>query len=66
MQNIALSIPVTLADHTVGAEIDDFIDILMGKQELEITGAEGAATVAVCEAIIKSAESGKAEIVEYL
>ncbi len=66
MQDIALSIPVELADHNVGAEIDDFIDILMGKQELEITGAEGAATVAVCEAIIKSAESGKAETIEYI
>ena len=66
MEQIALSIPVKLADHNVGAEIDDFIDVVSGKKELEITGAEGAATVSVCEAIIASAASGQAEKVQYL
>lgn len=66
MEDIALSIPVQLADHNVGAEIDDFIEVLLGKKELEITGAEGAATVSVCEAIIASAASGQPEKIQYL
>lgn len=66
MHDIALSIPVTLNNHNVTAEIDDFIDVIAGKKELEITGAEGAATVAVCEAIIASASSGKPETINYI
>lgn len=66
MHDIALSIPVSLNDHNVGAEIDDFIDVISGKKALEITGAEGVATVSVCEAIIASAESGKPEKINYI
>ncbi len=66
MENIGLSIPIDINNHNVGAEIDDFIDILLGKKENEIPGCEGAATVAVCEAIIASAESGNPQTVKYL
>ncbi len=66
MKDIGMQIPININNHNVSAEIDDFIDVLMGKTELDIPGREGAATVAVCEAIIKSAESGKAEEIKYI
>lgn len=66
MQDIGMQIPININNHNVSAEIDDFIDVLMGKTELDIPGAEGAATVAVCEAIINSAASGKPEEIKYL
>ena len=47
------------------ADISSFY-LLLGKKENEIPGCEGAATVAVCEAIIASAESGNPETVKYL
>lgn len=50
----------------VGAEIDDFIELLSAGKDMEIPGAEGAATVAVCEAIIASAASGQPEKIEYI
>lgn len=66
MKDIGMQIPININNHNVGAEIDDFIDVLLGKIELDIPGREGAATVAVCEAIIKSAESGQAEEIKYI
>lgn len=66
MQDIGMQIPININNHNVSAEIDDFIDVLLGNTELDIPGREGAATVAVCEAIIKSAESGKPEEIKYL
>lgn len=66
MKEIALRIPVVINNHNVSAEVNDFVDVLLGKKELDIPGAEGAATVAVCEAIIKSAQSGKAEKIDYI
>ena len=66
MADIALKIPISINNHNVSAEIDDFVDFLVNDKTVDIPGEEGAATVAVCEAIIKSAESGKEEIIEYL
>ena len=66
MKEIALKIPIEVNNHNVCAEVDDFVDVLLGRKPLEIPGSEGAATVAVCEAIIASAASGKVEKVEYL
>lgn len=66
MKEIGMLVPISINNHNVGEEIDDFIDVLLGKSELNIPGSEGASTVAVCEAIIASAESGKAEKVNYI
>lgn len=65
MADIALKIPIEINNHNISAEVNDFVDVLTGKKPLDIPGTEGAATVAVCEAIISSAASGKAEIVQY-
>ena len=66
MKEIALKIPIEINNHNVSAEVNDFVDVLLDRKPLDIPGAEGAATVAVCEAIIESAASGKAEKIEYL
>lgn len=66
MQDIGMKIPVTVNNHNVGAEIDDFIGLLSGNEELNISGSEGAATVAVCEAIINSAATGQPQKIKYL
>lgn len=66
MEDIAIKIPVSINNHNVKAEIDEFVNFLMKEQPVDIPGREGAATVAVCEAIIESSKSGKAEKVKYL
>lgn len=66
MHDIALKIPIEINNHNVSAEIDDFVEFLINNKEVDIPGEEGAATVAVCEAIIKSAASGKPEQINYL
>lgn len=65
MADIALEIPVKVNNHNIGEEINDFIDIIINEKEVDIPGREGAATVAVCEAIIASAASGKPQPVKY-
>ena len=54
MQSIEIKLPVTINNHNVGEEINDFVNILVQDKEVDIPGREGAATIAVCEAIIKS------------
>ena len=66
MENVGLTIPIEINNHNVTAEITDFISILTGKMENDIPGREGAATVAVCDAIIKSCASGVPEKIEYI
>ncbi len=66
MKDIELKIPVTIADHNVQAELQIFCDILLKGAPNTIPAEEGAATVAVCEALIRSAASGKPEEVVYL
>lgn len=66
MENIELKLPVTINNHNVQEEINDFIEIILSGKESEIPGAEGAATVAVCEAIVSSVKSGQSETVIYL
>ena len=65
MKNIEMKIPVTIADHNVTAELQIFCDVLTGRGENTIPAWEGAATVAVCEAIIRSADTGKPVRIKY-
>lgn len=65
MKDVELKIPVTVADHNVKGELQLFFDVLLNGAENVITGEEGAATVAVCEALIRSTETGKPEAVHY-
>ncbi len=66
MQGIEMKLPVRINNHNVAEEINDFVDIILNDKEVDIPVSEGAATVAVCETIIRSAASGKPEEVRYI
>ena len=66
MKDIELKIPVTPIKHNVREELKVFFDVLTDGKENTIKGEEGAATVAVCEALIRSAASGKPEAITYI
>ena len=57
---------VEINNHNVYGELCDFVDTIINNKPSEIPAIEGANTVSVCEAIVKSTETGKAEQVEYL
>jgi len=54
-------IPVSLADHNVGAEISEFLKTLIDGEPLLIDAREGARTVAACIGAVNSSRSGKPE-----
>ena len=63
--NVEHKIPVKIANHNVAAEIDEFVECILTNTQPRITAEEGARTVAACEAIIKSSETGKPEPIVY-
>lgn len=65
MKDIEMKIPVTPVKHNVRDELKVFFDAVLNGAENTIKGEEGAATVAVCEALIKSCETGKPETIQY-
>lgn len=65
MREIEHHIPVKLASHNVTAEVNEFCDCIINNTKPLIPAEEGTRTVAVCEAIIRSTESGKPEKVIY-
>lgn len=66
MRKIEHKLPVAVSSHNFLDELRLFADILLNGGDVTIPASEGAATVAVCEAIIRSAESGREETVRYL
>jgi predicted dehydrogenase len=65
MKDIEMKLPVTPVKHNVTDELKAFFDtVLHGKANI-IAGEEGAATIAVCEALIRSTETGKPETITY-
>lgn len=65
MQNIAHIIPVSISSHNIEAEIAEFCDCILRDVEPAIGAIEGARTVAVCEAIVRSSETGLPEKIVY-
>jgi predicted dehydrogenase len=61
LQTVGHQIPVALASHNVEAEINEFCDCIINGTQPLIPAEEGARTVALCEAIIRSSETGKPE-----
>ena len=57
--NIEIKLPVQIKDHNVGGEVDHFINVCLGKEEMKIDGIEGCNTVIVSEAIVNSSKSGQ-------
>ena len=58
-------IPISIESHNVVSEIADFCREVLGDLPITTDGVEGASTVAVCEAIVKSSQSGNREIIKY-
>jgi len=54
-----MTLPVTLNNHNVTAEVGKFIEAVRGEAPLECDGREGARTVAACLAAVESAGTGQ-------
>ncbi len=65
MQDIEHQIPVSISSHNIDAEVKEFCSAIINSHEPSIGADEGARTVAVCEAIIRSSESGLPEKITY-
>lgn len=66
MENVEMKLSIKIDNHNMPGEIKEFCDVINGKQELLLSGYQGAATVAVCEAVIESARTGMPQKVKYL
>jgi predicted dehydrogenase len=60
-----IQIPVALGSHNTAAELEEFVDIIKNDKEVAVSAREGADTVAVCVAAIRSTETGLPANVEY-
>lgn len=58
-------LPVAINHHNTDEELAMFLDAVLGGKEVAISAMEGAATVAVCEAVVKSCECGMPIKIEY-
>ncbi len=63
--NVPQQIPVTIAGHNMVGELKMFVDALINEEPMAISPMEGASTVAVCNAVVKSCASGLPEKVKY-
>lgn len=64
-QEVEIKIPVVLNSHNAVGEIEEFCDVILSGREMVMNGEEGAATVAVCEAIVNSAATGQSISLDY-
>ena len=58
--------PVELKDHNAEEEIQLFYDAIVNDLDSPVPAEEGANTVAVCDACVRSSASGKPEIPDYV
>lgn len=65
MHEIEHRIPVSVNNHNFNAEIIEFCNCIINNEQPKISAEEGARAVAICEAIIRSSESGNPEKVIY-
>lgn len=64
-QLMELKIPVEIASHNMAAEIQDFIDCIVNDTDPNPDGRQGFCTVAVCDAIVRSARDGEKIAIDY-
>lgn len=62
---VGLTIPVEVANHNIGNEVSDFIDLINSDEEVVVNAIEGASTVSVCLSIVNSTKTGVPEKVDY-
>ena len=64
-QTMELKIPVAIASHNMTEEIRDFINCIKGGTAPDPDGRQGFSTVAVCDAIVRSAATGERIEIDY-
>ena len=58
-------IPVSVNNHNMTAEIEDICNVILNDTPIECDVIQGANTVAVCQAAVKSAATGQPCVPEY-
>ena len=64
-QTMELKIPVAIASHNMTEEIRDFINCINNDLAPDPDGRQGFCTVAVCDAIVRSAATGEKIEIDY-
>lgn len=59
-------LPINVNNHNVAGEIDEMVDAVLGIRPVETDAIEGANTVAVCLAAVRSSEEGRPIVPEYI
>lgn len=62
---VEMKIPVDISNHNVDMELEEFCKNIFGEDGMDISGNEGAATVAIAEAIIESSAKGAPVRIDY-
>lgn len=63
--NMEIKIPVGVDSHNMAAEIADFIECIKNDTEPDPDCTQGFITVAACDAIVRSAETGEKILIDY-
>ncbi len=63
--NMEIKIPVAIDSHNMTDEIKDFINCIENDTASDPDGIQGFITVAVCDAIVRSAETGEKVDIDY-
>ena len=64
-QLVEMKLPIKLNNHNCAGEIEDFCDCILNNKPVTTDGVEGASTVSVGLAIVKSVETGLPVKVDY-
>ncbi len=64
-QCIEWKVPVEVASHNMAAEVKDMCEAVLQNHKPKTDGREGARTIAVCDAVVRSAATGERVMVDY-
>jgi len=64
-QTLEIKIPVSVNNHNVQGEVEDFCRCINEGIPVPTSGEEGASTVSVCLAIVESFKTGNKVVVDY-
>ena len=64
-QIVEMKVPISINNHNCAGEIEDFCDCILNNRPVTTNGVEGASTVSVGLAIVKSVETGMPVKVDY-
>ena len=64
-QTVELKIPVDVDSHNMAEEIRDFVNCIVKGEAPNPNGTQGLITVTVCDAIVRSAETGEKITITY-